>query len=205
MKKVVCPACGLVNLEKFVTYPHCAACGALLSSASAPRLAWWKRPVRVTLWATILGLCCAALGIAGILVASETRRLEENQLVVYPQIPRRLRVGQIAHLRLGLDSIETTAGARGAFEALQLRLPRSLLKDFALISISPLPPRRTQRGGGLYFDFGRIERDQNIAIALRPLRSGNLRLSFSVSAHKFSPYEWSGNLPVRERVTVSAP
>jgi hypothetical protein len=196
MKKVVCPACGLVNLEKFVTFPHCAACGALILDAPAERASFWKRPVNAVLWALILGLCCAGLGVAGILTARETRRLETKTLVVYTQTPRRLRVGRVAQLRLGLDSVEEGAITDRTFQNLQLRLPLSMLKNFAIVSISPAPQTKIERGNSIYFNFGAVQRDQPLFIALRPRRAGLHRIAFSLFARDFSSFDWRGSFEV---------
>ncbi len=203
MKKVVCPACGLVNLEKFVTFPHCAACGALILDAPAERAPLWKRPVNAVLWALILGLCCAGLGVAGILTARETRRLESRTLIVYTQTPRHLAIGRVAQLRLGLDSVEAGAIANSAFEDLQLRLPLNVLKNFAVVSISPTPQAKVVRGNAMYFDFGDVERDQPVLIALRPRRAGVYRFTFSLFARDFSIFEWRGNLQVSAPPTLA--
>ena len=203
MKKVVCPACGMVNLERFITFPHCAACGARLSDAAPPRVPFWKRPLSAPLWATTLGLCCAGLGVAGILVARETRRLEEKRMVVYAQIPRRLSVGEVGVLRFGLDGIETPSGGREGFDDINLRLPAALLQNFVLVSISPPPRVRTARGAGLYFDFGRMENDQPLSISLRARRAGTHRLTFLLTASGWEPFEWRGNLNVRSARQVA--
>lgn len=203
MKKVVCPACGLVNLEKFVTFPHCAACGALILDAPAERAPLWKRPVNAVLWALILGLCCAGLGVAGILTARETRRFETKTLVVYTQSPRNLRVGQLAQLRLALDSVEAGAITDRTFEDLQLRLPLSLLKNFAIVSISPTPRSKIVRGSGMYFDFGAVQRDQPLSITLRPRRTGNHRIAFSLVARDFSPFDWRGSFEIAARTDAA--
>jgi len=192
MKKVVCPACGLVNLEKFVTFPHCAACGALLLADSAEHVPIWKRPVNAVLWAVIVGICCAALGVAGILTARETQRLEVKTLIVYPQIPRKLRVGRLSQFRLGLDALEAGGAHSRVFEELQLRLPLDVLKEFAFYSVSPVPRRTTVRGNAMYFDFGTVEREQPILIRFRPRRAGTYRITFSLLASSFTPYQWRG-------------
>ncbi len=196
MKKVVCPACGLINLEKFVTFPHCAACGALLSGESAPRATVWKRPVSAPLWATILGLCCAGLGVLGILTARETRRVEQKPLRAYVQLPRRLVVGQKSWLRIAIETTEAES-ARSAenaapFQDVSLRFPRDLLKNFALVLISPKPDAIRSEGNGRYFIFRRFERDQTLGIVLRPRRAGTQRMSLTIDARDCLPLELRG-------------
>ncbi len=202
MKKVVCPACGLVNLEKFVTYPHCAACGAPLADAPDEKLPLWKRPLSAPLWATVLGLCCAGLGVAGILATRETRLPEDKQLVVYVQTPRHLRVGQVGQVQLGLDSVEEE-GASGDLNDLQLRLPSSLLRDFVVASIAPMPRGQFQRRNGIYFDFGDVKRSQIILISLRARRAGTRRIAFSLYARDFPRLQWGGALQISPRTGPS--
>lgn len=196
MKKVICPACGMVNLEKFVTFPHCAACGASLSEAPHEQTPVWQRPVDAILWAMVLGLCCVALAVAGILTARETRRIEERTLVVYVQIPRHLRIGQKSQLRVGLDSVEANNGVSPAFPGLQMRLPQAFFRDFTLVSISPTPRSKVVRGNATYFEFGNLPRDQLLVLSFLPRRSGLSRLAFSLGALGFSNFDWRGNLEV---------
>jgi len=63
VKKIVCPRCGAVNLEKFVTFPHCAGCSALLPLwGDAPARAGaslLRRPLRVGFWMSLVGLALA--------------------------------------------------------------------------------------------------------------------------------------------------
>jgi hypothetical protein len=194
MKKVICPACGMVNLEKFVTFPHCAACGGPLAGASDAPVAFWRRPVNALLWAMTLGLCCVGLAVAGILTARETRRYEEKTLIVYVQTPRHLKVGRACKLRLGLDAVQNTVGTDPTFQNLQLRIPLAFQKDFTLISISPAPGSRVVRGNGIYFDFGNVAREQNLALTFVPRRAGTLRLDFSLTAFEFTQFDWRSSL-----------
>ncbi|PQV63408.1 hypothetical protein B1R32_11263 [Abditibacterium utsteinense] len=206
MKKVVCPACGLINLEKFVTFPHCAACGALLSGESAPHTTVWKRPVSAPLWAMILGLCCAGLGVLGILTARETRRVEEKQLLAYVGLPRRMTVGRVSGLRISLDTTDADAVASAApFEDVRLRFPRALFGDFVLLSISPVPDAVTSQGSGRYFHFSRLARDQPLGVLLRPLRAGTHHLSMTLNARECLPLELRGTFQVEPAAVKSAP
>lgn len=202
MKKVVCPACGLVNLERFVTYPHCAACGARLTDAPDETVPLWKRPVSAPLWATAIGFCCVGLGLAGILAARETRVAEEKLLVVYVQTPQRLRVGQAGQLRLGLDAVEGGAVSRGLFQELQVRLPDALFENFTLLSIVPTPQNRIRRRNGVYLEFGRMERDQSIVIALRARRAGLHPVAFSLYARDFPPLQWRSKVQILPRAVL---
>lgn len=213
MKKVVCPACGLINLERFVTFPHCAGCGAKLSEQPVPRASVWRRPVGAPLWATIIGLCCAGLGVLGILTARETRRVEEKQLRAYVQLPRRVVVGRRTFLRIALDTTESAApnaDDAAPFEDVRLRFPRDLFENFALIKIWPAPDAITNAGSGRYFHFRRLAREQTLGILLRPRRAGTQRMELTLSARECLPLQLRGIFvvapaPLQSRARLPSP
>lgn len=209
MKKVVCPACGLINLEKFVTFPHCAGCGATLSEQPVPRVSVWRRPVSAPLWATILGLCCAGLGVIGILTARETRRVEQNQLRAYVQLPRHVVVGRLTWIRIALETrdLDFPPGQDNAapFEDVRLRFPRALLQSFALVKVQPIPDAITNAGSGRYFYFRRLSREQTLGILLRPRRAGTQRMELTVNARECLPLQLRGIFEVDPAPLPSTP
>lgn len=206
MNKVVCEECGLVNLDKFVTFPHCAGCGAHLPQTMPTAVAFWRRPVRAPMWATIIGLCCVGLGVLGLAVTRETRRVEEKALVVYAAVPRRISLGQIAVVRLQLDTVEGDSGASSTpFGAVRLRLPGQMFRDFEVLSISPSPTSRSTAGSGRYFMWDELGLDQPISLLVRPRRSGELRLGLRLSARDFSPFEMRRNIAVARRAAPVVP
>ncbi len=200
MKKVVCPACGLINLEKFVTFPHCAACGAQLSGADAEHVSTWKRPVGVPLWATIIGLCCVALSVLGILTARETSRVDQKQLLAYVQVPRHMVVGQKSWLRFTLDTTEGdfTLGSGSAtnLESVSLRFSSALLRNFDFVRIYPTPDSDRTSGNARYFQFQSIERDEPIKILLKARRAGTHRMVMTVNARGCLALDQPGTLEV---------
>src|SRR4051812_46704285 len=105
MKKVLCLTCGLVNLDKFTTYPHCAACGTRLPEKPAPRWrTFWTQPVRPFYWATAVGIGVAILGVGAAGVVSDTRDTNARLLVVYLQVPRAPAQNGLLSVRFTLDS-----------------------------------------------------------------------------------------------------
>lgn len=206
MNKIVCGVCGLVNLDKFVTYPHCAGCGAHLPQMTPQAVGVWRRPVRAPMWATVIGLCCVALGVLGFAVTRETRRVEEKPLVVYVGVPRRMSLGQNAIVRLQLDTVEGDSGASSApFGAVRLRLPGQTFRDFQVLSISPPPTSRSIAGSGRYFGWDELRLDQPIRLLLRPRRDGELRLSLMLFARDFSPFEMRRSVAVTRRAAPVVP
>lgn len=200
MNKIVCGVCGLVNLEKFVTFPHCAGCGAHLPEATPAAVGFWRRPVHAPMWASVIGLCCVALGVLGLAITRETRRAEEKPLVVYVALPHQVSLGQNAVLQLTLDTVEGDSNASSApFQAVRLRLPGQTFSDFRLLSISPPPTSRSAAGSGRYFLWNELRRDQPIRLLVRPRRSGERRLGLMLSARGFSSFEMRRTLSVTGR------
>jgi hypothetical protein len=201
MKKVLCQMCGLMNLEKFITYPHCAGCGTRLAETANPSSSErWKRPLRAPLWATIVGLCCAGLGFWGISIARETSRAEEKQLVAYIQLPHSFTVGQQATVQLTLDSTKADMNGIRNFYEVRMRLPKSTFEDFVLVSVSP-EPQTSNEGTGRYFTFDTLPRDEPIVIGLSPRRPGKVKFSFGLYVRDFTPYQWQSSLQVIPQVT----
>lgn len=207
MNKIVCERCGLVNLEKFVTFPHCAACGARLPQAPRAPLLWWRRPVRAPLWAGVIGLCCTALGALGLVITHETRRLEEKILVVYTTLPRQMDLGQNAIVQLLLDTVESDSRASTRpFEAVRLRVSRQTFRDFQMISISPPPSSRSMAGSGRYYMWQQLPRAQPIRLLVRPRQSGpQRRLHLMLFVRDFTPIELRRTVAITRRQTRRVP
>jgi hypothetical protein len=198
MKKVVCPACGLVNLEKFVTYPHCAGCGTvLLMVASVSPTSFWKQPLRAPMWATVIALCCTAVGILGIAIARETGHIAERQLTVYAQMPRQITAKRPATVRLVLDSVAGDSETNlSEFEFVELRVPKRVEENFSIVSITPLPDRMVASRLGTVFEFDKLQRDNPIHLLLLARRPGSHRLIFSLFVNNFTPFHFRRTVPV---------
>lgn len=206
MNKVVCESCGLVNLDKFVTFPHCAGCGAHLPQTIPAAVGFWRRPLHAPMWATIIGLCCVGLGVLGLAVTRETRRIEEKSLVVYAGVPHRMSLGQNAVLRLQLDTVEGDLGASSApFEAVRMRLSGQTFRDFEVLSISPRPDSRSVAGSGRYFLWNELGLDQPIRLLVRPRRNGELRLALMLTARDFSHFEMRRSVTAARRAAPVVP
>lgn len=192
MKRVVCDGCGLVNLEGFTTFPRCAACGAHLPEETAPSL--WKRPVRSVYWTALLGLgIVSALGGVSLLW-NDTRPLESEMLLIYAQMPQQAAPDGFIYARFALDSTEVPSPE--TFNDVRLRLPRSLFDNFRLIRISPTPARRRATGGGLYFEWKRLEREKAITLVLSPRRLGKHEWRVSLYARGYHPFQRRGQVEI---------
>ncbi|HEX9996670.1 MAG TPA: hypothetical protein VGB45_05975 [Abditibacterium sp.] len=206
MKKVLCNGCGLMNLEKFVTFPHCAACGALLREAVPhPFLQFWRKPLGTPLWAAVVGVCGAGLGIFGIAVVRETRRVDEKSLVVYAQVPRRFTSTQNAQVSFALDTTEASnSSTMPEWSDVRLRLSRTTLQNFAFVRVTPAYYVETQ-GSGKYLIFKRLARDEQISLLLRPRRAGTARLELTFYVRDFAPFPWRSSIQTAAKQPVKAP
>ncbi len=158
------------------------------------------------MWATVIGLCCVALGVLGLAVTRETRRVEEKNLVVYAGVPHRMSLGRNAVLRLQLDTVEGDSGDSSApFEAVRLRMSGQTFRDFQVLSISPPPDSRSVAGSGRYFLWDELGLDQPIQLLVRPRRSGELRLGLMLSARDFLPFEMRRSIAVTRRAAPVVP
>ena len=167
MKKVVCAQCGLVNLDKFVSFPHCAACGALLPRQAPPR---WRRalrrPVKPIYWMLAVGSGLTILGLAIASIARETRAIGDKPLLIYAQIPREARAGQTVTAQFTLDSAQENAD--DSFERVSLRISRLTQTQFVIVSVRPTPDSTSMRGTGLYYGWKALPRNSTVLLAVAP-------------------------------------
>jgi hypothetical protein len=158
------------------------------------------------MWATIIGLCCVGLGMVGISISRETRRVEERQLVVYSQLPRQIQVGEHSAVQLTLDTTEADNNISvKSFDDVRIRIPRMVLQNFVLGSISPRPDERRESGSGEYLMFSQIKREESIRIGLRPRRAGSPKVQLSIYVRDFSPFEVRGIVSVSRPTRVRVP
>ena len=167
MKKVVCAQCGLVNLDKFVSFPHCAACGALLPQQAPPR---WRRalrrPVKPIYWMLAVSSGLGLLGLAIASIARETRSIGDKPLLVYAQIPRDARAGQTVTAQFTLDSAQENAD--DSFERVSLRISRITQNQFVIVSVRPTPDSTSMRGTGRYYQWDELPRNSAIRLSISP-------------------------------------
>jgi hypothetical protein len=197
MKKVLCPVCGLMNLEKFVTFPNCAGCGARLPVVIPETSLFerWKRPLRAPLWATFVALCCAALGFWSLTFTRETDR-EDIKLVAYVQLPHEQNSEQTVAVKFQLDTTQADDSVTiPQFSNVRLRIAKATFDDFSFVAVSPRG-RSVQTGGENYIIFGSIARNQPLQILLRPRRAGKCRLAFSLIVPGFSPFLYQGTMKI---------
>ena len=198
MKKVVCPQCGLVNLDKFVSFPHCAACGALLpQQAPSKWRAVWRRPVRPLYWMLAVG---SGVGMLGLAIASLVREARDNgdkPLVVYAQIPRDVAPGQTVTAQFTLDS--ALENPEASFNRVSLRLSRETQRDFVTVTVQPTPVAIEMRGSGRYYLWNNLPRNTALQLALTPRSDarGVLRLHAAVWAAEYKQFDVRASLETK--------
>ena len=194
MKKIRCPNCAVVNLEKFVSYPHCAGCGTLLTEKEPrkPRWAAWKRPLGPILWATVVG--GAVVAVVAALMLLSAKPVVFGRFDVTWEVQRRVAVGGTVSMSLGLNTIDTRRVT--TFKDVTLRLDKEFLRDFPVVAFSPRPRRQSRLGKGVYFVFGALPREQQISVKLRATRPGRHRMRASVSAEGQEPDNYQATITV---------
>ena len=189
MKKVVCARCGLVNLDKFVSFPHCAACGALLPQQAPPR--WrkvWRRPVKPIYWMLAVGSGLGILGLAIASIARETRFIGDKALLVYARIPREVAFGQTVTAQFTLDS--ALENPDNTFENVSLRLSRVTQNEFVIVKVQPAPASTGMRGVGMYYEWDELPRNSAIQLSLSPRakKTGILQLHATLWAAQYQQF-----------------
>jgi len=195
VKKIVCPRCGVVNLEKFVTFPHCAGCSALLPQAREPsRASIWRRPLRAGFWASLVGLALA--GVVA-LSFSEPERGEPQQLIVYPQLSRHVHVGGVLVCRIGLESVRSDGREPDVLRDVSWQLPVSVERDWRVVSVSPTPDEQTRRVGKPLWIYHRWPSEERWSLRLQPRSSGRRLLAITANAADHFPIQWRTIVTVR--------
>jgi hypothetical protein len=196
VKKIICPQCGAVNLEKFVTYPHCAGCSLLLSSEGegpGEALSLWQKPLRVGLWASLLG--AALLGIVAV-ATREIGEQEAEQLLIFGAAPRRASTTQSVTCRLNFDALEAPAPQH--LRELRLVMARSFGQDWKLLEVRPPPDNVQSDGGRTILLYNSWPIDETCVLQLRPRGGGARRIRLIASASGYDAVQW------RATVVVSA-
>lgn len=195
MKKIVCPHCGVVNLEKFVTFPHCAGCSALLPQAREPqRASIWRRPLRAGFWVSLVGL---ALAGAVALSFSASEPGEPQQLIVYAQLPRHARLGQVLVCRMGLESVRSDGREPLVLREVSWQLARSVEREWSIVGISPAPDLQERRPGQAASVYHRWPVEERWVVRLRPRARGRRPLAILASASDHFPVQWRTIVTVR--------
>ena len=203
MKKIVCAGCGLVNLDKFVSFPHCAACGSLLPQAAPSR--WrtvWRRPVRPFYWMLAVGSGLGMLGLAIASIARETKARGDKPLVVYAQMPRETVPAQSFIARFTLDS--ALEDPDDNFRRVSLRLGQDTRHAWGAIGIKPKPKFTEKRGRGFYYLWDELPRNSVIEVTLAA-RAGQKRgdvlpIHATLWAAEYQQFEVRANVEVNGKI-----
>lgn len=197
MRKIRCPNCAVVNLEKFITYPHCAGCGALLSEIGPSKRPWaaWRRPVGPILWATVVGGAVAT--VVASLMLLDARRVSQGKIALYGQVQRRIEVGSTFSLSLSLDTIDSKSNA--AFKDVTLRLDQKFLHDFQITDSQPSLGNPTTQGRGRYFVLGQLSRDGQVSVRFKALRPGKHTLRATMYVKGQEPGDYQATITVRPK------
>jgi hypothetical protein len=191
MQKIACPRCGAINLEKFVTFPHCANCGTLLPSqeAAAPTARTWHRPLKPLLWMAVL--CCATVALVVAAALFQGTPQESGQVVIYGQLSRATQVGQLMQAQFTVDTMDAPEShAENILNEVKLRVPRDFFREFDFVAIDPVPDEVTNRGSGRYFSYATLPRETRLQLTARARRPGQHRLNVQIYAAGRSPGEY---------------
>ena len=202
MKKVVCARCGLVNLNKFVSFPHCAACGALLPQQQPSFNRWrglGKRRVRPLYWMLAVGSGLGMLGLAIASVARETRARNDKPLLVYSQIPRTAAPGQTVKAQFTLDS--ALENPDDNFQLVSLRLGDDTQRKWVIVNVNPAPDSSEMRGRGRYYLWDELPRNTTIVITLQARATGVLPLHATLWAAQYQQFEVRASLNTANTAT----
>lgn len=187
-RKISCAACGLVNLDRFVSFPFCAACGARLPQISAPGwLEIWKKPVPILLWAVPVGVGILILATLTFGIAHDRRDSSLGLLSVPARIPQKGVIGSTLIFRFEPEPVENAKGA--SLQNVRLRLSATLTRNFWVVGLSPTPQKRQTQGSGLYFFWPQLRAGQNLILRLRPKKTGRFATQFGVYAQNYEGFE----------------
>lgn len=206
MKKVRCPRCYVVNLERFVTFPYCAGCGARLPTGDGEAAAHsaWRRPLGVALWTSLFGVTLLALFAAV--------RVFEVPLSRTPDVsatgsaPHRVVVGDEFALRLNIEAAEGTKRNQ-KLRAMQLRVLQSSLEDLTLLEIQPPPDAIVDRGNARYLEYSTFSADHTVNLRLRATQPGHrsLQIQFLVENQLQSAPVFVFEVEKRDAASRAAP
>ena len=202
MRQIRCPSCGTINLEKFVTFPHCANCGTLLpapeaSSEAASQLSRaWQRPFRVLLWVAVL--ICATLALAAAAVFFQATPQEPGQVVIYGQLSRATQVGHLLGAQFTVDTMDVAAARpESMLNAVELRIPREFFDNFDFVALDPAPDEITDRGTARYFRYTALPRETRLQLSIRARQPGRHRLSTRIYADEYTAGEFRTAITVQ--------
>ena len=194
--RFTCASCGLVNLDRFLSFPFCAACGARLPENQTPRLLEkMRRPVPTLWWALTVGSGILTLATLAFGILLEKRGPDIGRLTVAAQIPHKAHFNQVFQVKLGAEPVENDKPA--SFKNLNLRLSETLKRDFEIVALTPAPQSRQTQGSGVYYFWPKLRVGQSLTMRLKPKKIGRFSIQFGVYAQNYEGFE------VRRTVEVS--
>jgi len=198
MQKIRCPRCGVVNLEKFVTFPQCAGCGNALPAVSRSSVPFWRRPLGAFLWVSVIGISIAGLvASTSFLTAPYDNRA---QIVIYGSASRRVAPRQTVIVVMTIDAVaESELQQRSPLRNVKLRLPRSLFEELAFVSLEPHPDMSWNTKSGRYFQFNSLSREAALRLRLYALKAGEQRVRADFYADDHLPGSYAVSIAVSNK------
>lgn len=196
MKKIRCARCSVVNLEGFVSFPNCVACGARLEIGAEEKLPLWQRPLRTAVWASLLG---AAILISALVVANGLRHDYENKERIVVLTPRQtqVRAGDPFDMVLRIEALDVNQPQNeDALHGVRLRVATNTFQRFQLLKMEPQPDETFEVGRASYFSYQSLKRGSQITLTLRALRLGRQQFT----ARVYSDNQTLDNVNVDVRV-----
>ncbi|HEX8833881.1 MAG TPA: hypothetical protein VF719_06755 [Abditibacteriaceae bacterium] len=172
MKKIRCPNCSVINLEGFVTFPHCAGCGARLpEDAAQPEPVVWRRPMGTLIWASALGVAILSVVLIATNMLSHQRD-DESRIVMLGMVQSRVYAGQPFDIEFRVDAMEEVSHNDELLRGVRLRFPVEVFRRFQYVSLRPPPDAISDSGAGRYFYYATLSRGARLHLKLRALRLG---------------------------------
>lgn len=201
MRKINCPHCGVVNLEEFVTYPHCAGCGVRISQEADKRESFLRRPVATLLWVSVLG----ALAVLLLMLAPRLEKQPEQmgRAVIHGNTSRQVNADELVYINLIVDGLgEPQVQRKAPLRGVKIRMPWPAFDSFRFIELDPKPEAIVSHGKGRYFEYGDMERNTSIMLTLRALRPGEHQLHFVIYADGHQPGEFYSRVKVKTKPSI---
>lgn len=196
MKKIRCARCSVVNLEGFVSFPYCVACGGLLETDKEEILPLWRRPLRTAVWASLLGI---AILILALVAANGLRHdiEDESHIIVLTPRQTQVRAGEPFMMNLRVEAMDPAGRySEEPLRGVRLRIVIKTLRRFQLVQIMPQPDQVYTVGPARYYNYDKLERGTHLTLVLRALRLG--RQPFA--ARLYSDNQTSAPIEVEVRV-----
>jgi hypothetical protein len=201
MKKIRCPQCAVINLERFVTFPHCAGCGTLLSNqeahAQVEKTPTMRQPLRPALWATLFAGVVVAIGLL-LTKALNVSASPPGQLVIYGRMTRVTGVGKTISADLTVDATGNDIARRDAeLTGVKLRISDRFFRDFQFVGLEPKPDRQMSSGTGRYYYYSHLPLNTRLRLQVQSLRPGQFLFESSVYADEQYAGDFNAVINVR--------